>query len=166
MYVCYFLTVGIIASLWWHDILYGLSVLFQKMQLLLSETHWPLPSSMVGPREYWMIYRGPGFLTLFLAHPLSPLSRQQVASLSVFTYAACKLKGQCHENFASGFFHESPSPKPLKMTLESFQIFPKIRKDICRSRCTTGINDTGSKFATGVNDNSGKFCYRCNWLCW
>ncbi len=56
----------------------------------------------------------------------------------------------------SGFFHESPSPKPLIITLGSFQIFSKIRGDIRKSRCTTGVNDTGGKFATGVNDTSGK----------
>jgi hypothetical protein len=32
----------------------------------------------------------------------------------------------------------------------------KIRGDIRKSRCTTGVNDTGGKFATGVNDNGGK----------
>ncbi len=53
------------------------------------------------------------------------------------------LKGQCHEIFASGLFHESPSPKALKITIGSFQIFPTIRGDIRKSRCTTGINDTG-----------------------
>ncbi len=37
------------------------------------------------------------------------------------------LKGQCHEIFASSFFHESPSPKPLIIPLGSFRIFPKIR---------------------------------------
>ena len=30
--------------------------------------------------------------------------------------------------------------------------FSKIRREIRKSRCTTGINDTGGKFATGVND--------------
>jgi hypothetical protein len=25
-----------------------------------------------------------------------------------------------------------------------------------KSRCTTGINDTGGKFATGINDTGGK----------
>jgi hypothetical protein len=54
------------------------------------------------------------------------------------------------------FFHESPSPQPLIITLGSFQIFSKIRGDIRKSRCTTGVNDTGGKFATGVNDTSGK----------
>ena len=55
------------------------------------------------------------------------------------------LKGQCHEIFASGFFHESPSLKPLKITLGSFQFYSKIRGDIRKSRCTTGVNDTGGK---------------------
>ena len=32
----------------------------------------------------------------------------------------------------------------------------KIRGDIRKSRCTTGVNDTGGKFATGVNDTGGK----------
>jgi hypothetical protein len=55
--------------------------------------------------------------------------------------------------FASDF-HESSSPKPLKITLGSFQIFPKIRGDIRKSRSTTSVNDTGGKFATG-----NKFCH-------
>jgi hypothetical protein len=59
--------------------------------------------------------------------------------------------------FASGFFHESPSPKPLIITLGSFQIFLKIRGDIRKSRCTTGVNDTDGKFAAGINNTSGKF---------
>jgi hypothetical protein len=66
------------------------------------------------------------------------------------------LKEQCHEFFASDFVHESSSPKPLKITLGSFQIFSKIHGGIRKSRCTTGINDTGSKFATGVNYTGGK----------
>jgi hypothetical protein len=51
------------------------------------------------------------------------------------------------------FFHESPSPKPLIITLGSFRNFSKIRGDIRKSRCTT---DTGGKFATGVNETGGK----------
>jgi hypothetical protein len=47
--------------------------------------------------------------------------------------------------FASGFFHESPSPKPLIITLGSFRIFSKICGDIRKSRCTTGVNFTGGK---------------------
>jgi hypothetical protein len=26
--------------------------------------------------------------------------------------------------------------------------------------CTTGINDTGGKFATGIKDSEGKFCHQ------
>ncbi len=63
------------------------------------------------------------------------------------------------------FFRESSSTKPLIIALESFHIFLKILRDIC----TTGINDTGGKFATntasvvdtnkfaaGVYDTGGK----------
>jgi hypothetical protein len=38
----------------------------------------------------------------------------------------------------------------------------KIRGDIRESRCTTGINDTGGKFATGVNDTGGKIAAGIN----
>ncbi len=38
--------------------------------------------------------------------------------------------------FASGFFHEASSPKPLKIALESFQLFSKIRGDFRKfSKC-------------------------------
>jgi hypothetical protein len=43
-------------------------------------------------------------------------------------------------------------PDPL-YPLGPFQIFPKIRGDICKSRCTTGMNDTGDKFADSINNN-------------
>jgi hypothetical protein len=65
------------------------------------------------------------------------------------------LKGQCHEIFCFRFFHESPSPKQLKITLGSFRFFSKIRGDIRKSRCTTGVNDTG-----------GKFCHQFPLCCW
>ncbi len=72
--------------------------------------------------------------------------------------------------FASGFFRESSSTKPLRIALGSFRFFPKILGDICKSRCTAGVNytdgkfatntasavDTGSIFATGVNDTGSK----------
>ncbi len=38
----------------------------------------------------------------------------------------------------------------------------KILGDIRKSRCTTGINDTGGKFATSVNDTGGKFATSIN----
>jgi hypothetical protein len=70
------------------------------------------------------------------------------------------LKGQCYKIFASGFFHESVSPQLQSIPLGPFQIFSKIRGDICKSRCTTSINDTSGKFATGINDTDGKFCHQ------
>jgi hypothetical protein len=48
------------------------------------------------------------------------------------------------------FFHESPSTNPLKITSGQFRFFSKIHGDIRKSRCTTGVNDTGGKFATGI----------------
>ncbi len=64
--------------------------------------------------------------------------------------------------FASGFFDESVSPQPQSIALGPFQIFSKICGDIRKSRCTTGINDTGGKFATGVNDTGGKIAAGIN----
>ena len=51
--------------------------------------------------------------------------------------------------FASGFLHESSSPKPLKIRFEPFQFFFQICGDILKSRRTNGINDTGD-FATST----------------
>ncbi len=53
------------------------------------------------------------------------------------------LKGQWHEIFCFWFFHESVSPQPQSITLRPFRIFSTICGEICKSRCTTGINDTG-----------------------
>jgi len=64
--------------------------------------------------------------------------------------------------FASGFFYESVSPQPQSIPLGPFQIFSKIRGEIRTSRCTTGINDTGGKFATGVHDTGGKIAADIN----
>jgi hypothetical protein len=55
------------------------------------------------------------------------------------------LKGQCREIFCSRFFHDSSSPKPLKIILGSFQILLKIRGDVCKSKC-----NTGGKFVNGT----------------
>jgi hypothetical protein len=78
------------------------------------------------------------------------------------------LKGQCHEIFCFRFFLESSSAKSLKITLGSFQIFSKTPEDIRKSMCTTGISDTGGKFATGatgINNTGGKFCHWYRWYC-
>ena len=64
--------------------------------------------------------------------------------------------------FASDFFHESVSPQPQSIPLGPFRIFSKIRGDIRKSRCTTGINDTGGKFVTGVNDTGSKIAAGIN----
>ncbi len=68
----------------------------------------------------------------------------------------CAFSRDSVTRFFASVFCESSSPKPLIIALGSFQIFSKIRGDICKSRCTTGINDIGGKFAAGVNYTVGK----------
>ncbi len=57
-------------------------------------------------------------------------------------------------------FYESVSPQPQSIPLRPFfRIFTNIRGDIRKSRCTTGINDTGGKFSiifASVVDTGGK----------
>jgi hypothetical protein len=78
-------------------------------------------------------------------------------------------------------------PQAPDNNIGSFRIFSKIRGDIRKSRCITGVNDTGGKlppvsttpvanfatislcvvdtsgkFATGVNDTVGKFAAGIN----
>jgi hypothetical protein len=54
------------------------------------------------------------------------------------------------------FFSWITFPQAPEITLGSFQFFSKIRGDIRKSRCTTGVIDTG------INDTGGKFCHqRC-----
>jgi hypothetical protein len=48
--------------------------------------------------------------------------------------------GQCH-----GIFAWINSPQAPENNPRVFQTFSKIRGDIRKSRCTTGINDTGGK---------------------
>jgi hypothetical protein len=64
--------------------------------------------------------------------------------------------------FASDFFHESSSPKPLKITLGSFQIDTKICEDIGKSRCkfATCVNYTRGKIETSINYTVGKYATR------
>ncbi len=71
-------------------------------------------------------------------------------------------KGQCHEIFRFWVFFMNqfpgfpPSPR-VYIPLGPFRFFSKICGNIRSSRLTTGINDTGGKFATGINNNGGKF---------
>ncbi len=56
------------------------------------------------------------------------------------------LKGTVSRDFRLLFFSWISSPKPLSIPLGLFQIFSKIRGDICSSRWTTGVVDTGGKW--------------------
>jgi hypothetical protein len=73
-------------------------------------------------------------------------------------------KGQCHEIYCFRFFSGILFPKPLKITLGSFQTLAKICGDIHKSRFTTGINDTYDKIAAGVVDTSRKFAVGVNFI--
>jgi hypothetical protein len=67
-----------------------------------------------------------------------------------------QLKGTVSRDFLLLVFYESVCPQPQSIPLGPFRIFSKNRGDIRKSRCTTGINDTGGKFANGVNETCGK----------
>ncbi len=61
----------------------------------------------------------------------------QTLSLIFLQCRLTQLKGSASRQcFASGFFHVSVSPQPQSILLGSFQIFSKIRRDICKSRFT------------------------------
>ncbi len=64
------------------------------------------------------------------------------------------LKGQCHEIFCFWFFSWISFP-PASVYEDRLEFFRKFAVVIRKSRCTTGFNDTGGKFATGINDTSG-----------
>ncbi len=97
-----------------------------------GENVWEKEHFLCSPRNFLLVH------WLFLI-PIRPIIQLQY----VFQHF---LKGQCHEIFfASSFFHESVSPQPQSIPLGKFRIFRKIRGDIRKSRCTTGINDTSGK---------------------
>ncbi len=54
------------------------------------------------------------------------------------------------------------SPSPRVSHQDRFEFFAKIRGDIRKSRCTTGINHSGGKIAAGINDTGGKFATGIN----
>jgi hypothetical protein len=56
-----------------------------------------------------------------------------------------------------GFFHDSSSSKPLKITLGSFGICSKNSQRYSQLKVhqSTEINDTGGKFAAGINYTGG-----------
>jgi hypothetical protein len=64
--------------------------------------------------------------------------------------------------FASGFFSWIIFSQAPENNIRVIQIFLKIHGDILKSRCTTGINETGDKFATGVTNTNEKFATGIN----
>jgi hypothetical protein len=51
-------------------------------------------------------------------------------------------------------------PSPRVIPLGPFRIFSKIRGDIRKSRCTTGINDTGGKLCHRCQGHRRQICHR------
>ncbi len=92
----------------------------------------------------------------------------------IYLYSICGIYCILHTMdtrfFVSDIFHESVSPQSQSIPLGPFQIFSKIRGDIRKSRCTTGINDIGGKFFTGVNGRCFSEFFRLEWRysqsCW
>jgi hypothetical protein len=62
-------------------------------------------------------------------------------------YFMCLVKYKTRHFLHVESYHgrKKSSPKPLKIRLGFVSIFFKIRGDIRKSRCTTGINDTSGK---------------------
>ncbi len=72
------------------------------------------------------------------------------------------LKGQCHEIFCFKFFSWIIFPQAPKNNIRVISNFFENLRRYRKSRCPTGINTTGGKFAagvnyTGINDTRGKF---------
>ncbi len=100
-----------------------------------------------------------------------------VSLVGIWNTVFLLLKGQCHEIFCLRFFSWITFPQaPVNNIRIISNFFLKIRGDICKSRCTTGVNNTGEiatgvndtygKFATGINETSGKFCHQFPLCCW
>ncbi len=123
------------------------------------------------------------YYTIIILLFLKGVSRDSIFSIFIKFYGLISvhsyvrwwfaLKGECHDILSMN----PSSPKPLKITLESFKICVKICGDIHKSRYTTGINntcgkfatgvvDTNGKFATGINDTGGKLSHQYHWCCW
>ncbi len=71
-------------------------------------------------------------------------AKSQFTSYAMENLCLMVLKGQCHEIF--DFFSRISFPQAPEYTIKALSIFfAKIRRDICSSRCTIGVVDTGGK---------------------
>ncbi len=89
----------------------------------------------------------------------SPDKEKPVGQQETRKHESNILKGQCHKIFCFRLFHESSSPKPLKIILRSFQIFSKFAV-VFASQGAPPVSTTKANFATvalGVVDKGGKF---------
>ena len=74
------------------------------------------------------------------------------------TYAMLveNIKGTVSRDFLRQVFLWITFPQAPDNNIRIISNFFEIRGDIRKSRCTTGVVDTGGKFATGVKDAGGK----------
>ncbi len=74
------------------------------------------------------------------------------------------LKGQCHEIFCFWFFSDISSSR---LTTGINDTGGKFATGVNNTsgKIATGMNDTGGKFATGINDTGGKFCHQFHLCC-
>ncbi len=80
--------------------------------------------------------KGGSFLDTAIAYRIN-FNINLYSVILIYHWLAISFKGQCcHEIFCFGFLEWIIFPQAQG----SFRIFPKIRGDICMSRCITGVN--------------------------
>ncbi len=72
--------------------------------------------------------------------------KNKLVAIQMFTITRYVCKGPVPRDFRLQVFLWSVSPQPMSIPLGPFRIFSKIRVDIRRSRCTTGVVETGDKW--------------------
>jgi hypothetical protein len=71
--------------------------------------------------------------------------------ISDYSSYSSVFKGQYLEIFDFRFFFMNRFPQAHEYTIKAVSNFSKIRRDICSSRCNTGVADTGVKLKKSSN---------------
>jgi hypothetical protein len=88
--------------------------------------------------------------------------KSPIGTFRHFELCSICLKGQCHEIFLLCFFSGISFPPAPEYSVETVSNFFENSQRYSRVKCTTGINDTGGKFATGINNTGGKIAAGIN----
>ncbi len=86
------------------------------------------------------------YITVNKNLPQCRLNRQPNAAQTGCPPPPPRLKGKVSRDFLLLVFLRISFPPALEYSIRTVTYFLKIRGDIHKSRCTTGINDTGGKF--------------------